>query len=160
MNLELLKKEVEDAARKLGGGTLAVGYKNLATGETLFHNENHIFPAASIVKVPILLEYLRQKEKGMLNPDDDVVLEEKDVVGGAGILLELHRGIGLTLQDLIHLMIVISDNTASNVMLDKAGMDEVNAFMRSLGLVDTVIGRKFMIFQLAAEGLAEGQLLI
>lgn len=134
-----------DTREKLGGGTLAVGYRNLTTGESFFYNEDHVFPAASIVKVPILLEYFHRMEEGQLNPEEKVALRKNDLVGGAGVLFELHMGLELTLRDLVHLMIVISDNTASNMMLDRLGMDEINALMKSLGLNDTVIGRKFMI---------------
>lgn len=145
MDLEFLKREVEKSKKKLGGGVLAVGYKNLTNDQTLLFNERHVFPAASIVKVPILLEYLRQVEEGDLDPSMTVSLKEEDVVTGAGILMELHRGIELTARDLARLMIVISDNTASNLMLDIVGMDNVNRFIKSVGMQDTVVGRKFMI---------------
>lgn len=145
MNIENIKKAVDKALENLGGGILSVGFKQFAGGETYFHNEWHIFPAASIVKVPIMLEYFHQIETNGLNPDEMVELHEKDIVGGAGILMELHRGLPLTLRDLVRMMIVISDNTASNMMLDRLGMDDINAFSKSLGLEDTVIGRKFMI---------------
>ncbi len=144
MDIQYIDDKVKEYAKEMGG-TLAIGYKNLETSVTYYYNENHIFPGASIVKVPILLEYIRQKESHMLDPNTLVEVTDKDIVGGAGILFELHRGIQVTLQDLAHLMIVISDNTASNMLLDVVGMDEVNAFSRSVGLSDTVIGRKFMI---------------
>jgi len=145
LNLELLKKKTREMVEKLGGGILSAGFKDFTTNETYFLNEGHIFPAASIVKVPILLEYYQQIEEDSLDPDEMVVLRAEEVVGGAGILLEMHSGLKLTLRDLVRLMIVISDNTASNMMLDRLGMDDVNAFMKSMGLMDTVIGRKFMI---------------
>ncbi len=145
MNIENIKKAVDKAVENLGGGILSVGFKELSGGKTYFHNETHIFPAASIVKVPIMLEYFHQIESNGLNPCEIIELQEKDIVGGAGILMELHRGLPLTLRDLVRMMIVISDNTASNMMLDRLGMDEINAFSKSIGLDDTVIGRKFMI---------------
>lgn len=145
MNIKVLEEKTKETASNLGGGTLSVGVKDFTDGETFFYNEEHIFPAASIVKVPILLEYFRQIEQDSLYPEEIIVFREKDVVKGAGILLEMHRGLELTLKDLVTLMIVISDNTASNMMLDRLGMDNVNAFMKTLELMDTVIGRKFMI---------------
>ena len=145
MNIENIKKAIDNALEKLGGGVLSVGFREFNSGQTCFHNEDHIFPAASIVKVPIMLEYFHQIETNGLNPNEIVTLQDKDIVGGAGILMELHRGLPLTLRDLVRMMIVISDNTASNMMLDRLGMDEINAFSKSLGLEDTVIGRKFMI---------------
>ncbi|MCD4783998.1 MAG: class A beta-lactamase-related serine hydrolase [Candidatus Eremiobacteraeota bacterium] len=145
MDTEKLQKVVEKASEEMGGGILSVGYENFTTGEKFFFNKDHIFPAASIVKVPILLEYFHQVEQGDLKPDEIKKLEKSDKVGGAGVLFELHDGLKFTLQDLVVLMIVVSDNTASNMMLDRLGMDEINAYMRTLGLSDTVIGRKFMI---------------
>lgn len=145
MNIENIKKSMEKAVENLGGGILSAGFKEFTGGKSCFHNQDHIFPAASIVKVPIMLEYFRQIESNGLDPNEIVELHEKDIVGGAGILMEMHTGLRLTLRDLVRLMMVISDNTASNMMLDRLGMDEINAFSKSLGLEDTVIGRKFMI---------------
>ena len=145
MNIQNIDKSVHKAVKNLEGGVLSVGFKEFTSGESYFYNREHIFPAASIVKVPIMLEYFHQIETNGLKPGEIIELDEKDIVSGAGILFELHRGIPLTLRDLVRLMMVISDNTASNIMLDRLGMDEINAFSKSLGTQDTVIGRKFMI---------------
>jgi len=143
--MDILNEKVTEVAVNLNGGILACGFKNLKNGETFFHNESHIFPAASIVKIPIFLEYLRQKESGIIDPNKMIKIKKEDVVGGAGIIFELHEGVEFTVADLARLMMVISDNTASNIMLDITGMDNVNAFIKFAGLSDTVIGRKFMI---------------
>ena len=145
ININNMNERINSALQELGGGVLAVGYKDLSTGESFFYNEKFVFPAASIVKIPILLEYFRQMEQDLLFADEILKVTKKDVVGGAGILFELREGIELTLRELVRLMIVISDNTASNMMLDRLGMDEINALTRYLGLEDTAIGRKFMI---------------
>ncbi|MFP4498504.1 MAG: serine hydrolase [Vulcanimicrobiota bacterium] len=145
MEIGYLNNKVKETARNLEPGILAVGYHNLLSGEEVLYNQTHVFPAASIVKICILLEYERQITRGLIYRNKKIILQEKDIVGGAGILLEMHRGMELTLEDLMRLTIVISDNTASNVMLDQLGMDNINKFMESLGLKDTVIGRKFMI---------------
>jgi beta-lactamase class A len=145
MKSQRFKEIIDKALAGIGEGVLAVGYRNLKNDEVHYYNESYIFPAASIVKVCILLEYLRQKDEKILNPDKQVEVKEEDFVTGAGVLLEMHRGLVVTLQDLAHLMIVISDNTASNMLMDQVGMENVNVYMKSLGLVDTIIGRKFMI---------------
>jgi beta-lactamase class A len=144
MNFDLLHNKTIEAAKEMGG-VLSVGYMDLTDGKSYFYNESHIFPAASIVKVPILLEYFHRIDEGKLEAGESIILNQKDKVGGAGVLMELHPGLHLTAHDIAILMIVISDNTASNMLLDRLGMDEINAFMKSLGLKDTVIGRKFMI---------------
>jgi beta-lactamase class A len=146
METQKFNEIIKNALSRIGeNSVLAVGYRNLNTGETHLYNESHVFPAASIVKICILLEYLRQKEEKKLYPETQVEVKKEDIVTGAGILLEMHRGLVVTLQDLAHLMIVISDNTASNMLLDQVRMENVNTFMNRIGLQDTVIGRKFMI---------------
>ena len=86
----------------------------------------------------------RAIDAGRLQLDDTRVLQASDKVGGSGVLRELHTGLSLTLHDLAHLMIAISDNTASNMLIDAAGLDAVNASLRDLGAANTVLGRRFL----------------
>lgn len=102
------------------------------------------FPAASVIKVPILLELHRRVQAGELSLDQRVTLRDEHKVGGAGVLLELHAGLELTLEDLGRLMLVVSDNTASNLLLDLLGMDAINASMQRWGMKGTRLGRRFM----------------
>jgi len=102
------------------------------------------FPAASVIKVPILLELYRRVQAGELSLEQRVVLREEHKVGGAGVLLELHEGLELTLEDLGRLMLVVSDNTASNLLLDLLGMEAINASMQSWGMPGARLGRRFM----------------
>lgn len=102
------------------------------------------FPAASLAKVPILLEVFRRFQEGLLDPEATVLLKAEDVVQGAGVLMELHPGLPLTLRDLARLMIVVSDNTASNVLLDVVGFQAVNDLVTRLGTKGTALNRKFM----------------
>ena len=108
------------------------------------HQGDSIFPAASVIKVPILLEIYRLASEGQLSLDETVRLSAHHKVGGAGVLLELHEGLELTLEDLCRLMIVVSDNTASNLLLERAGFAGVNALMARLGMANSHIGRWFM----------------
>jgi len=102
-------------------------------------------PAASIVKVPVLIELFARADKGQLSLDGTLTLKAPDKVGGAGVLLELHDGLPLTLRDLAILMTVVSDNTASNMLIDRLGMDAINRRIETIGMPQTVLGRKFMI---------------
>lgn len=93
------------------------------------------FPAASIIKIPIMMAAFDQVRQGKVRLDSTILLQREDKVGGSGILFEFHDGLVLTLLDAIHLMIVVSDNTATNLVIDAiGGMDVVNRYMSERGL--------------------------
>ena len=107
------------------------------------HSEQR-YPAASLAKVPILVEVARQVEFGMLAWDTRYAVPATTHAGSSGVLADLSTNLRPTLRDLAHLMIAISDNTASNVLLDIVGMEAVNVTMHQLGLYETHIERHFM----------------
>lgn len=123
---------------------LGVVWQSLSGAFDVRHQADSRFPAASVIKVPVLLELLRRADSGELSLDERVVLQSGHKVGGAGVLLEMHDGLELTLQDLAHLMTVVSDNTASNLLIERLGMDNVNVWMRSNGMHGSHLGRHFM----------------
>lgn len=139
------KEKVIEILNQFNRGIIAVGFKNFSGGEEFYYREEEIFPAASIIKIPIMVAFFRESERGLLNPYQRVSLEEKDIAGGAGILFELHRGIELTLMDLVRLMIVISDNTATNILLNLTGFEKINALLKENGLKSSCIRRKMMV---------------
>lgn len=114
--------------------------EELDTGATVTHLEDEDFPAASIIKVPILLEALRQG----IDLSRRVPLHSELKVGGAGVLQELDPGLTPTVGDLCRLMIVVSDNVASNMLVDMVGQERVNQFMAHLGMAGSHLGRRFM----------------
>jgi beta-lactamase class A len=126
-------------------GRLGVHWMPLADGGGFSYRGEEGFPAASVIKVPIMMEALRQAQLGQLDLESIYALQETDVVGGAGVLMELHRGITLTWRDLVHLMIVVSDNTASNALIDRLGQARLNQALAELGMTQSVLGRKFMV---------------
>ena len=115
-----------------------------AAGELFSRHGDRRFRAASTIKVPIMIETYRQIERGALSRDDPYLLREADFVPGSGVLKNLHAGLELTLADLLSLMIAVSDNTATNLILDRTGLDAVNATMRSLGMNNSVLGRRIL----------------
>ena len=125
-------------------GKAGIAVKNFSSGCDFFYNENSKFHAASIIKIPILIELLRQCENKTLALDSKVELKKSDIVDGAGVLQELHPGIVFSLEDLAKLMIVVSDNTASNILIDILGFDNINSFISSAGLTGTYLNKKFM----------------
>lgn len=106
------------------------------------HNGNRAFRAASTVKIPLMVEVFRGVERGDWALDDRHVVTAADKANGSGVLPHLHDGIGVTLGDLLYLMISVSDNTATNLLIRLAGMDAVNATMRELGMAGSNLGRE------------------
>jgi N-acetylated-alpha-linked acidic dipeptidase len=139
---EVLASPLELAARvkaALAGfpGTVSLFAKNLDTGETFGLEPDRRVRSASTIKLSILVEVYAQVAEGRLAWSDRLTLTEDQKVEGAGVLRELSDGLGLTLRDAVRLMIVISDNTATNLVLDRVTTDAVNARMDALGLAST-----------------------
>jgi len=133
-----VKQVVEAASEKGVVGVTVVG----PNGERWSHNGDRQFKSASCVKIPLMIEIFRQIDRGERKLDDRFVMRDSDKAVGSGVMLDLHDGMEFTLNDLIYLMISISDNTATNVLIDMAGMDAVNATMRELEMTGSNLGRK------------------
>jgi beta-lactamase class A len=134
-------------------GVLGVAILDLSNQHTLFLNADEIFPTASIIKIAILAEFYRQVQQGKLRFNDPYTLQQSDLVEGSGITGALTPGATrLTLRDVAALMISVSDNSATNVLIDRIGMDNVDALLDSLGLTHTRLRRKMMDIKAAAEG--------
>ena len=113
-----------------------------ARGDVFTHRGDRRFVAASTVKVPIMIELFRQVDAGRQNLDATHSLRPEDKSAGSGIVAHLHEGIALTLADLAYLMMSISDNSATNILIDRLGPGQVNETMRDLGMAGSVLGRK------------------
>ena len=134
-------------------GVLGLAIKDLSTGRTIFINENEIFPQASSIKIAILLEVLKQADEGQLKLDDFINLTAEAKVGGGLILVYLgYPSLKLSIRDLCVLMVVLSDNTATNLLIDRVGMKNVNSRLQSMGLKKTKLQRKMMDVKAADEG--------
>jgi len=142
-NLEQARRQIEDLIRA-APGKVGLVTKDLSTGDTLQWSPEERFPAASIIKIPILVEALRQEQAGRLRLDERILVRPEDKVGGFGVLKELGSVESVSLLDLMTLMIVISDNTAANLCIARVGMEAVNETMASLGLRATILRRKMM----------------
>lgn len=118
--------------------------KNLDTGASIGLREDERVRTASTIKLAVMVEAFDRVERGELRWDHPLTLTEASQVGGSGILGEFAPGLRLTLQDAMHLMIVISDNTATNLVIDHLTADAVNARMDALGLRQTRLMRKVM----------------
>ncbi len=144
--------ELKRVAERLDG-VLGFAIKDLSTGETFEHNADLVFPAASSIKLAVLLELMRQAQEGKLSLDEKHTIRRTETVGGDPILYMLGDGtVTMTLRDLATLMVVLSDNSATNIVIDRVGMDKINAGMARLGLAQTRLRRHMIDLEAARRG--------
>jgi beta-lactamase class A len=142
--------EHESPAHSLRGlsesfsGVLAVAARAEDTGEFLALAPDRVMPTASVIKLAVLAEVFRQEHAGSLSLGERIVLDESNRVGGSGVLKDLSPGVALSVLDYATLMIVMSDNSATNVLIDRVGgVDAVNRFVGGqLGLETIALHRK------------------
>lgn len=117
-------------------GVFGVAAHDHATGQRLAVHGDRTFITASVIKLPILIAALDRVQHGALSLDERVELEPGDRVGGSGLLVEFDPGVRLTIRDYLAAMIVVSDNSATNLMLRLLGVPQVNAYLDSIDLPD------------------------
>lgn len=123
-------------------GVVGLSIIDLTNGDTLSIRGHDPFPTASIIKLPILVELFHQMKSGRIRWEDPLLLIDADRVPGAGVLRFLSTPHALTVGDAATLMIALSDNTATNLIIDKIGIRAVNSRMDSLGLRTTKLYAK------------------
>ncbi len=130
---------VEAIERELAAfaGTGGVAAKNLGTGEEIRVNADEETGTASTIKVPVLIEVMRQVEAGKIDLETRIADSPETRTPGSGILRDLSAGIPLSVRDVATLMIIVSDNTATNMLIDLVGLDNINATMRDFGFSRT-----------------------
>jgi len=153
-----LETRVGEIATRLDG-VMGVAIVDLTDGRILLRNADRVFPAASSIKIAILLELYRQDQeartgaKGKARLDDIYTFDPKDLVEDSQIMAGLTRGVTrVTNRDLAQFVVAVSDNAAANILIDRVGMQNVNATMRSLGLTKTMLRRKMMDIAAARRG--------
>jgi len=138
----MLREELVRYTELLGVQSAFV-IKNFNTDEMITYNENLLVPSASLIKVPVMIEAFRQIKSGLLDPDLRLSAAPNEIVAFS-VLEFLDSNNTYTLLDLIKLMIIYSDNTAANILIDFLGMGNVNDCLRGLGLNETKLQRKMM----------------
>jgi beta-lactamase class A len=123
-------------------GKVWIHAKNLDSGNEYSLRGDEQVRTASTIKVPIMAETFRQVAEGKHAWTDELVVAREKKVSGSGILGEFTDGSKIDLKTAVHLMIVLSDNTATNLVLEKVTSDAVNEYMAKLGLIDTLSMRK------------------
>lgn len=134
-------------------GVMGLAVKDLTSGEEFFINPDEVMPQASSIKITVLAELYRQAQAGKVKLTDEYVVRKEDVVPGSDIMLGLTAGLTrVTLRDLATFMVAVSDNSATNVLIDRVGIENVNSTLESLGLHTTRLRRKMMDLKAASEG--------
>jgi beta-lactamase class A len=124
-------------------GKVAIAVKQLGTGESYYLNADEPMPTASLIKLPVMIEVYQQVAEGRIKLSDPVTLRQEDKVPGSGVLTEhFTPGVTVPLRDAVHLMIAVSDNTATNLVLDKIGIGATAVRMESWGFPNTKIHAK------------------
>lgn len=159
-NWKLVHEKTEARLREIAvgvRGAMGIAALDLTSGERFAVNENLVFPQGSAIKIPILLEVYKQANAGKFQLTDLRWLNKADQVGGSGVLFELGDHTSqLSIRDLAVLMIVLSDNTATNMLIELVGMANVNQTLGALGLKQTRLQRKML--NTAASGRGEENL--
>lgn len=132
-------------------GIYSIGYQNTASQNKLTINPQKM-PAASIIKLFVMIETYNAIKESRLNENDEIILLSSMKVGGTGSLAGKKDGTVITINQLIKLMITQSDNTATNILIDRLSMDRINATAKKLGCLDTILQRKMMDFKAQNEG--------
>lgn len=134
-------------------GVLGVAILDLTSGQKFLLHGDDVFPQASSIKVAVLAELYRQAQTGKLKLTDMYTVQGSDLVQDSDIMNGLTPGVTrITLRDLATMMVAVSDNSATNVLIDRVGMENVNSLMDSLGLAHTRLRRKMMDLKAAGEG--------
>src|SRR5437763_1498628 len=134
-------------------GVMGLAVKDLTSGETFFIHGDEIMPQASSIKIAVLANLYLQAQQGKLKLTDEYVVRKEDLVSGSDIMLGLTPGATrLTLRDLATMMVAVSDNSATNVLINKVGLDNVNSMLEGHGFHATRLHREMMDLKAAGEG--------
>jgi len=147
---EKFAARLAEIVRRVDG---VVGYEivDLTSGERFAHLEHEAFPTASSIKIAIVYELFKQVDEGRIRLDETLPLDRSKAVGGTGVLLYMGTPT-LTIRDYAVLMVTLSDNTATNVLIDRLGMGAIASRMQSLGLNALKLRRHMMDLAAAQRG--------
>jgi beta-lactamase class A len=137
-DLPELRTEIMKVAKEVKG-QIGLYIKHVESGQELAIEADKIFPLSSVFKLGIMVETFRQVEEGSISLDERIELEPKHYCIGEGVLQYLSPGLKPTVKDLLSLMIISTDNTASEMLWKRIGIQRVNMLMRELGLAKTSI---------------------
>jgi beta-lactamase class A len=125
-------------------GLIALAARHVETGRAWRHHEHRALPSASLIKLPVLAAFWEAVEAGRLDPAERVAVPADARVEGTGVLKALAPGLEPTWNDLATLMITVSDNVATNLVIDRVGMEAIQTWIAKAGLADTRLERRMM----------------
>jgi len=146
----MLNKAVATASSL--AGEIGLYILDTATGQEADFHADQPLEAASVIKIPIMVEAFRQKEEGLIDFDAPVTIRKEDKLPSCGALTYLHDGVTVSVGDLVTLMIILSDNTATNLLIDRLGNVHINREISHLGLTGTKLNRKLFQPELSRQG--------
>lgn len=147
-----LQEEIRTVDQRLDG-VMGLAVEDLTSGEKFFIHGDEIMPQASSIKITVLANLYLQAQQGKLKLTDEYIVRKEDLVDGSDIMLGLTPGVTrLTLRDLATMMVAVSDNSATNVLIRRVGMENVNAMLENMGLHATKLRRQMMDLKAAGEG--------
>ncbi len=147
-----LEASIQDVDVHLDG-VMGVAIEDITTGDHIFVRPDEVFAQASSIKIAVLADLYLQAQQGKLKLTDLYTVQSSDLVPDSDIMGGLTPGVTrITLRDLATMMVAVSDNSATNVLIDRVGMENVNAMLDSLGLAHTRLRRKMMDLAAAKEG--------
>ncbi|HLQ76020.1 MAG TPA: serine hydrolase, partial [Terriglobia bacterium] len=134
-DLATLKTQIEKAIPR-ARGDVGVAIKHLESGNEVLINADKQYPMASIFKLPLLIELFYQSVEGKLSFEENIELMPSDLHIGSGAIIALFDppGVQINIRNLINMMMRVSDNSAADILLNRAGIANVTARMKSLGL--------------------------
>ena len=147
-----MKNKVLDRLRNFRG-EVGFYYKNLQTNEIIEYNEEKSMLAASLIKLTVLVEVFNQIDKGILKKDDEFITNDNDKVPSCGALNYMHSGLKITIKDLYTLMIILSDNYATNILIDILGIENINKTIKDINLKKTILNRKMFDEEKSSKGI-------
>ena len=156
---EALLKKLEariDAIDRGFDGALGVAIQDLGSGRTILRSADEVFPTASVIKIAVLAELFRQDQQaraGAAQLLDPYVADARDVIPGSSMLQGMTAGVTrLTNGDLATFMMGASDNGATNLLIDRVGIENVNTLLEGLGLKETRLRRRMLDVAAAKAG--------
>lgn len=145
-----LLSAIEQAAAGFNG-RFALSALNLQTNDAIHLRADDIYPTASVIKLPVLLTLMQQVEDGLYDLDAPLMLRRADKIGGSGVLQHLSPGLTMPIRDWAFLMMSVSDNLATNVLIDHVGVTAVNNWLQTHGYLDVHLQRKIDFDEIAKD---------
>lgn len=134
-------------------GEVGIVIKDLRNGREILYEQNKLLPSASLVKIPIMVSCFYAANSGKIKLEEIIYLKPEQKVSGSGLLKNITEGLRLSVGELIELMITESDNTATNILIERLGFDYLNNSFKKLGLRNTNLSRRMMDFANRKEGI-------